>query len=812
MAKVTKPQRYGKGGRFRGPTISRAGISAIEQQSRTTTDALKQQALQQKNLDKMMISDLDRKNKLEQKNADELYKLEVDAPYKARMNALKTNAETEIKSFKDQAAEYDRLAGVWGRLSPTLAKNFQSLAQSTEDYIATTNAIDEFDRISSDGTLESVYYTFNRVGQSNAYDDAVDQRDKLHQEALKGDANAKQEFEYLSQVLKTRNPVLQKLLYRDIKTNFDSIEQDLLASVENDVDKVTVTRLYQTKALQLLSQLGINPKSENGFKIQELFRNKGLIKERQLTLEQEYMSLNETINSGLTLIEASLDANDYQSANAKWKEIQTSINALPVKNREGVYSRRISLNKREDFEDWAKKQASSTKYSGPGGWVKYQAEVLGKTPATPFGYEINGATGNKEAKYNRILGKFPNLEEELREHWASEDQKTQKALDRINDRRLQFEAQPYRAKLNQGLYKSKDGTGFNAEFWNDWAKTNGNKYARAIFGEAVGFATGNIDQNTLSSTLVQEYKRGNMMNVYSAWATSYTDDKQDIGFVMRDLSGLAQSMGVEVTELDETLMTKFNAKVKKIYGHGTLDQTLDESGTTKAKEILGATLGIFSMSAGTGKSIEERFNDAEAAVNVLLGIDNKTGEVKDFDNDGFRGEGIFRQKRSQKMGVIFVRDAGLVFDGTTSIEIDDELKGKFNNDLTGKARETALMGIVQKQLNNIDSVDLYNFLKGGQSNDRLLNHLIDEQMGNVDPVKFRNKLTQAMDVNAELKKNAIQWGAKQWIDHHLGSTATGSLEQDAFTIGIQALEKETGVQAWEFFLNPALRERLRRPE
>ena len=84
-------------------------------------------------------------------------------------------------------------------------------------------------------------------------------------------------------------------------------------------------------------------------------------------------------------------------------------------------------------------------------------------------------------------------------------------------------------------------------------------------------------------------------------------------------------------------------------------------------------------------------------------------------------------------------------------------------------------------------------------------------MGDVDPIKFRNKLTQALDVNAELKKNAIQWGAKQWIDHHLGSTATGSLEQNAFTIGIQALEKETGVQAWEFFLNPALRERLRRP-
>ena len=62
---------------------------------------------------------------------------------------------------------------------------------------------------------------------------------------------------------------------------------------------------------------------------------------------------------------------------------------------------------------------------------------------------------------------------------------------------------------------------------------------------------------------------------------------------------------------------------------------------------------------------------------------------------------------------------------------------------------------VQKQLNNIDSVDLYNFLKGQPTNDRLLNHLLDEQMGDVDPVKFKNKLTQAMDVNAELKKFAM---------------------------------------------------------
>ena len=42
MARITKPQRYGKGGRFGGTQISRAGISAIEQQSRITTEAIKE--------------------------------------------------------------------------------------------------------------------------------------------------------------------------------------------------------------------------------------------------------------------------------------------------------------------------------------------------------------------------------------------------------------------------------------------------------------------------------------------------------------------------------------------------------------------------------------------------------------------------------------------------------------------------------------------------------------------------------------------------------------------------------------------------
>ena len=166
------------------------------------------------------------------------------------------------------------------------------------------------------------------------------------------------------------------------------------------------------------------------------------------------------------------------------------------------------------------------------------------------------------------------------------------------------------------------------------------------------------------------------------------------------------------------------------------------------------------------------------------------------------------------MGVIFVKNSGQQFGNLSSIEIDDRLrsKGLMRQELTGDARKTALMGIVQEQLKNINRSDVYDFLKGGKTNDLLINHLLEDQMGDVDPIIFRNDLRTAIDVNAELKKNAIQWGAKQWCDEMLGPTATGDPKIDSMTICVKAIEAQTNTEAWEFFLNKNLRERLRRPE
>jgi len=816
VRRTEKPQRYAKGGRFGGTQLSRAGISAIQQQSKTTTDALREQARVQKELDKTQIAGMDRRNKLMQKNAEEIYKLETDAPYKARMNALKTNAEVQIKSYKDQAAEYDRLAGVWGRLSPTLAKNFQSLAQSTEDYIATTNAIDEFNTLASDGTLDKIKYTYNRVGQSSALDDAANQQTKLVEQALGGDLEAEQEFDYMGQVMKTRNPVLQKLLFNDIKTSFDSIEQDMLASVEGDIDKFTATRLYQTRAIQILNRLGINPKSETGFKIQELFRQKGLVKESQLSLEQQYMDRTAVIDGGLNQIEAALEADNYAEAQAVWKTIQNNVYALPVKTRDGTYSRKVTLNKADEFYQWAESLVGDSRFAGEAGWIKYQKVVLGIDENNPHGYEITGATGNKNAKHNRIIGKHPNFLIGLREKWENADSANTKAIEHINDRRLQAEARQYIDKLNNGEYFNPDRS-LKQEFYSDWQKTNGNKYAREAFAELIGYDSENVDENTFNSTLLQAYRNGDLMATYMTWAVDYNDDQQEIGFIMRDLQGLAQVKGTEVKGLDEKLLPFFESKLKKVLGADSLEDVMDESSTDKAREMLGATLAVFSETAGSGKSIEERYNDAVSVVDVLLGIDSKTGTPVPFDNRGYRGQGAFKQKRTKDGKVLFVRDAGVVFNGITSIEINDRLTGNFGNELKGDKRKTSLMNLINEQVKdgNVSADDFYNFVSGEPHNNRFLNHIEQEQLGNVNAVKLKNAIKSKLNTKAAQKQTAIQWGADEWCDYHLGPTANDvygkDLSKQAFGVCMEALKKDAavqGVELYQLLLNKQIRDKF----
>ena len=301
------------------------------------------------------------------------------------------------------------------------------------------------------------------------------------------------------------------------------------------------------------------------------------------------------------------------------------------------------------------------------------------------------------------------------------------------------------------------------------------------------------------------------------WATDYTDDKQEIGFIMRDLQELARVRGTEVKGLDEKILPFFESKLKKVLGADSLEDVMDESSTDKAREMLGATLAVFSETAGTGKTVQERYNDAVSVIDVMLGISNKSGQAEPFDDRGYRGQGVFRQKRTADGKVLFVRDSGVVFNGITSIEINDKLTSQFGDQLTGNGRQTSLMSLINEQVKDghISSSDFYNFLNNEPHNNRFLNHIESDQLEDVNVVKLKNAIKSKLNTKAGQKQTAIQWGADEWCDHHLGPTAQDvygkDLSKQAFGVCMQALQKDAaaqGIELYQLLLNKQIRDKF----
>ena len=836
-----KPQRYGKGGRFGGRQISRAGISAIQEQGRITTEALKEQARQQREIDSMQIKGFERKNKLEQDNAKELYSLEVDAPYKARMNAFKTNIDTEIQNLKREEQEYRRLANVWGKLSPTLATTFQDLTGNTIDLIQTKRGRAYFNQILGDGTLDKILYTYNRVEQkSNALDDAANEQSKKVDGILEGDVEQEQEFDYLNEAIKTNNPVVRKLVAKYIDDNFDSIMEDRLANYENNIDKYSATEFYQLQAQDLLKRTGISPNSKQGLEIMQKFTNKGLSKESQLSLEQKWMNGTDIINNGLDQIEGYMKDGDYKNANAQWKIIQNNVNALPVKNADGVYSRKLSVNRAEEFILWAEDQVGDARFlnRGEAGFLHAQKVLLGIDENNPYGYEIVGAKGKKDAKHNRISGKNPNHLIRLRDAWERADSANTTNIEHVNDRRLQAEAIIYKDRINS---KNEDGSSYYVDangqikdaFWSDWKGVNGNKYARQYMAGMIGFAAGDVDTNTLNSNLVQALRQGRDLEAYMIWASSYSDEKQNIGIITEGLRELSSSMGVEPNKLDNVIADQMKSTVNKVMEADSLDSVLDPSGQHKARQMAGAFIYAYNSPENTGTTVAEKRSYARAALNEMLGISNKTGEAVKFDSDGYRGSGEFRQKRTKSGKVIFVRDAGVTYNGTTSIEINDALTNQFGANLKGDAKNQALKTLISNQIEDekISGIDLYNFLNNKPHNDSFLNHLEKDLLGNIPPNKFKNEIKDSYSElasnilgkasspdNKKSQDKALQWGAAEWCESALGPNASEvygkNLDRQAFAVCMQNLKTQAvsqGVPLYQLVINPNLFNRLVRP-
>tara|TARA_B100002019_G_scaffold87142_1_gene75481 strand:- start:1849 stop:4302 length:2454 start_codon:yes stop_codon:yes gene_type:complete len=793
------------------------GLRAMQIQSQTQTQALEKRKQEQKLFDASYGTGLDRAAKAAEANRKLVRQIEVETPEKLRADALKRNNITQQNNFKVKIKEQQELAKMWGKLSPTLAANVQKAIGNAIDYFQTEAGIAEYESELADGTVGSINQVYQKAKSKVDFLDFSQQRFNAIQEYLKtGNIDDKQTFDYLTNVNETRNPVTREIFYLNHVKNFDGFERDFLKFAEQQgipVDKKSVVGLYQFRAQELMKQNGINPKSELGLKLQNLYRQKGFTAENQFTLGDDYEKQTQVINGFSERIKAisnekftradfSSDAEYenvkkafYNRKNALFVDTIASVNARPIQKRDGTYSKPIVPNTRANIVGWAKSEMDN--YND---FQTYLEHVMGVTPESPDGYLIPGA--DKDTPKNHILAKFPYLKQELADDFAERFRKKTKDQETLNKARLQNDALKYQQRMNDGYYKENPDA-----FFADWEASNGNQYARELFAGSLGFKSQYINAETLSSTIVQAYKNGDMRLVYHAWA-ALPDEQQKIGFIYDDLNALAQAQGVQFEDLDDHIKKITDATIDEVEKDGVLDKAAGPSASTMADYMRSELLSRYA--ADRNGTPEERYSRAKESIDKQLGYVN--GVLVNFDKDGFRGSGLFRQKQGKSGAtnrIIFTRFAGENFGNISSFEIDATL-----GDTKGQSRVNGLVDLVAADMGSnsptINNTHLYNLLKTGKTNNALLNKLMDESvLQGVQKEDFVNTLKNTVDADARTKKAVMQWGADKWCDQILGPRAAGmSNDQKALQVCVNAIEAQFDMPAWEFLLNAKNRERL----
>lgn len=793
------------------------GLRAMQIQSQTQTQALEKRKNEQKLFDASYSTGLDRAAKAAEANRKLVRQIEVETPEKLRADALKRNNITQQNNFKVKIKEQQELAKTWGKLSPTLASNVQKAIGNAIDYFQTEAGIAEYESELADGTVGSINQVYQKAKSKVDFLDFSQQRFNAIQEYLKtGNIDEKQTFDYLTNVNETRNPVTREIFYLNHVKNFDGFERDFLKFAEQQgipVDKKSVVGLYQFRAQELMKQNGINPKSELGLKLQNLYRQKGFTAENQFTLGDDYEKQTQVINGFSERIKAisnekftradfSSDAEYenvkkafYNRKNALFVDTIASVNARPIQKRDGTYSKAVVPNTRANIVGWAKSEMDN--YND---FQTYLEHVMGVTPESPNGYLIPGA--DKDTPKNHILAKFPYLKQELADDFAERFRKKEQDQNTLNKARLQNDALKYQQRMNDGYYKENPDA-----FFADWEASNGNQYARELFAGSLGFKSQYINAETLSSTIVQAYKNGDMRLVYHAWA-ALPDEQQKIGFIYDDLNGLAQAVGVQFEDLDDHIKKITDATIDEVEKDGILDKSAGPSASTMSDYMRSELLSRYA--ADRSGTPSERYSRAKESIDKQLGYVN--GVLVNFDKDGYRGSGLFKQKQGKSGAtnrIIFTRFAGENFGNISSFEIDATL-----GDTKGQSRVNGLVDLVAADMGSnrptINNTHLYNLLKTGKTNNALLNKLMDESvLQGVQKEDFVNTLKNTVDADARTKKAVMQWGADKWCDEILGARAAGmSNDQKALQVCVNAIEAQFDMPAWEFLLNAKNREQL----
>ena len=844
MALSKNYKRYASGGRNRNLKLD-TGIRAMQEESDRRVQALKGLEEQNRIQSRQRISDLESKEAKEANNRKLLNEIEVQKPRQLREKAIKQNAEVRIKNHERQAAENDKLAKVWAGLSPTLAKSFEGLVQQSELYRAKTGAIDDFNELIQSGKLAEINKLHSNLkGQANSQEFM-----NLRHEAYRtGD---KIGGDYLTNTMKINNRFTKAMIFEDLKKNFDNVIQPDFHRFLDDnglYKKEDVLRHYQFRAVEFLEQYGIKPDSEIGLKVQQLFRNKGATVENQLYLSHDYETHSEIIDTSKEELKAHLNTGApnegdyvgdpagyekalktyYSDANAIFIKGVTSQNQLPLKGKNGVYSINVAPNMRASINTYLKNNLSDVRYtngeSNESGFQIFKEEMLGVNKDNPLGYLIPGAPVGSKKKSDYLLGKFPNLEQELKEEWQKENKTKLNVMTALKDDEQKAIGNQFKTRIDSGEFKGE--MKWDGKFWTFYEQHKGNKYVTTIANQYLGLSGDNINYD---SAIVQAIRSNNIQEIATVWTmmdekgSGYTDKDQKLEIAYKNWQELANYFKQDISQLDDWIDNTSKGIATDMMGRDSISKSKTITQEGMEKQVTALLLSTYSSMQG--ENAEDRWNKSLELVKSMAGYgDGKTLQINNFDDNQYRGWGPLRHKTVGSQ-IIFTNtaEAGVNFNGISQIEIDDMLDKDYDintlddvkaKDYTDSERLLSSVAYGMKVnaatggQEGVSIQDLYDYVVKGKTDNDFLNHLIDTRLGKSIPVsKFKKDLTS---LSKEIFKDVVvSMDGDEWCNYKFGPGSSNLSPKDKPTaICVQTIEKQFGIPAWEVLVDDKVREKL----
>ena len=844
MALSKNYKRYASGGRNRNLKLD-TGIRAMQEESDRRVQALKGLEEQNRIQSRQRIADIESKEAKEANNRKLLNEIEVQKPRQLREKAIKQNAEVTIKNHERQAAENDKLAKVWAGLSPTLAKSFEGLVQQSELYMAKTGAIDDFNKLIETGKLSEINKLHSNLKSQANSQELMNLR---HEAYRTGD---KIGGDYLTNTLKINNRFTKAMIFEDLKKNFDNVIQPDFHRFLDDnglYKKEDVLRHYQFRAVEFLEQYGIKPDSEIGLKVQQLFRNKGAIVENQMYLGHDYETHSEIVDMSKEELKAVLNTErpneadyvgdpagyekaqktHYSDANAIFIKGVTSQNQLPLKGKNGMYSVNMAPNMRASIDTYLKSNLSDVRYtngeSNESGFQIFKEEMLGVNKDNPLGYLIPGAPVGSKKKSDYLLGKFPNLEQELKEEWQKENATKLKTMTALKEDEQKAIGNQFKTRIDSGELKGE--MKWDGKFWTFYEQHKGNSYVTSIANQYLGLSGDNINYD---SAIVQAIRTNNIQDIATAFSmidekgSGYTDKDQKLEIAYKNWGELANYFKVDISQLDDWIDNTSKGISTDMMGRDSISKSKTITQEGIEKQVTALLLSTYATMQG--ENAEDRWNKSLELVKSMAGYgDGKTLEINNFDDNMYRGWGPLRHKTVGSQ-IIFTNtaEAGVSFNGISQYEIDDMLDKDYDiNTLDNieskdyKDSERLLSAVAYGMKVNaatggqegVSIQDLYDYVNKGKTDNDFLNHLIDTRLGKSIPVsKFKEDITS---LSKEVFKDVVvSMDGDEWCNYKFGPGSSNLSPKDKPTaICVKTIEKQFGIPAWEVLVDDKVREKL----